>query len=52
MSDGNFYGRRVYTPNNGANERDNLVAKPCGTYQGVTVPAVDAVVTRATEDFE
>jgi len=51
MTDGDFHGRRVYTPNNGASERDNLVANPRSAYQGVAVPAIDAIITCTPEDF-
>jgi len=52
MTDGDFHGWRVYTADNGATERDNLVANPRSAYQRVAVPAINAVITRAAEDFE
>src|SRR5262249_25198506 len=52
MANSDFHGRRVYAPNHGTNERDNLVPHPRSAYQRVAVPAIYAVITRATEDLE
>jgi len=52
MTDSDFHRRRVYTANNGATERDNLVANPRRAYQRVAVPAINAVIARTSEDFE
>jgi hypothetical protein len=52
MTNSDFHGRGVYTANNGTSERDNLASHPRSAYQRMAVPAINAVITRASEDFE
>jgi hypothetical protein len=49
---GDCQGRGVDSANNRADERDNGVCNSYGAYQDATIPAINTVITCASEDFQ
>jgi hypothetical protein len=47
-----FLGRGVYRANHAADKWHNRIANPGCTHQGVAIPAVNAVITAASEDLQ
>ena len=47
-----FQSRRVYGPTQSASKRDDLVPNVRGAYQDAAVPAINTVITGASEEVE